>query len=521
MTKSLHQEIVALGRRIQAIAEIQEDRSSTISTNKRLSRTEGYETKNIIADIKGLLGRIDREIPLLQLAITASGESLSSSLPPCISPSRLLQASTLLTVGDTQFNQARTSQVQIGPVFSLSLYMLFLSHSSLKSQTAQQNEDSIDNEAGDDFQKTKTTTSSGAAGNIRKPIWQEVIHKARVRLCRASQSFVTATSTNGKYAPAEHTTGDNQDELDYTYHLEIVEDLADGRIHEIDETSISERIPIYQVSKMFYTDSGKLLNIGSENKEGHNPILLLKRDVCADPPYTEVNKMPEYQANYAKNNDDGTIQSQEADDQAEIDHQLWQESTYEAPLAPSKGEGHSSGFRGLPKHLDQEWLAMEMFEDEDDDGEGSSIDDERSSTTPGPPELPSQPTAPSRPGDLIDSQVDAQIRNLSLDSVTAENLSGQNSHELGDATVTNGGSPARSPFEAVTSSLSLIEMLIRLASLQEFQQASHLSIPDHILTFFLEETSTTGMVGEAQWKARAEAKSRVGFDPYSNHPAES
>jgi len=77
---------------------------------------------------------------------------------------------------------------------------------------------------------------------------------------------------------------------------------------------------------------------------------------------------------------------------------------------------------------------------------------------------------------------------------------------------------ARSPFGAVTSSLSLMEMLIRLTSLQEFQQAAHLSIPDHILTFFLEETSTTGLQGEARWKARNEAKRRVGFDPYTDTP---
>ena len=77
---------------------------------------------------------------------------------------------------------------------------------------------------------------------------------------------------------------------------------------------------------------------------------------------------------------------------------------------------------------------------------------------------------------------------------------------------------ARSPFREIQSSLSLMEMLIRLTSLQEFQQVTHLSIPDHILTFFLEETSTTGLKGSQRMKARDEAKRRVGFDPYTDTP---
>ena len=59
-------------------------------------------------------------------------------------------------------------------------------------------------------------------------------------------------------------------------------------------------------------------------------------------------------------------------------------------------------------------------------------------------------------------------------------------------------------------------MLIRLTSLQEFQQTPHLAIPDHILMFFLEETSTTGLQGEAHWRMRSEAKRRMGFDPYTD-----
>ena len=65
---------------------------------------------------------------------------------------------------------------------------------------------------------------------------------------------------------------------------------------------------------------------------------------------------------------------------------------------------------------------------------------------------------------------------------------------------------------------SLLEMLIRLTSLQQSQQTSHLAIPDYILSFFLEETSTTGFKGEQRWRVRGETKKRVGFDPYTDTP---
>ena len=123
----------------------------------------------------------------------------------------------------------------------------------------------------------------------------------------------------------------------------------------------------------------------------------------------------------------------------------------------------------------------------------------------------------------LDSRFAAQIRNLSLQpsfysdpedhrTVTASSQGASSEDSLDFV--------ARSPFQAITTSLSLIEMLIRLAGLQEFQQASHLSIPDHVLTFFLEETSTTGLAGEARQSVRNEAKRRVGFDPYTDISAE-
>ncbi|CAN9353673.1 unnamed protein product [Alternaria alternata] len=72
----------------------------------------------------------------------------------------------------------------------------------------------------------------------------------------------------------------------------------------------------------------------------------------------------------------------------------------------------------------------------------------------------------------------------------------------------------------VKTSLSLLEMLIRLTALQQFQQSSHLAIPDEFLNFFLSDSSTVGAGGDAELRRRVrrEARMRVGFDPYDESP---
>lgn len=73
----------------------------------------------------------------------------------------------------------------------------------------------------------------------------------------------------------------------------------------------------------------------------------------------------------------------------------------------------------------------------------------------------------------------------------------------------------------IATSLSLMEMLIRLTSLQQFQQSSHLAITDELLNFFLSEGSTTGAASgdaEARKRIRMEARQHVGFDPYDESP---
>ena len=492
LTKSLHRGIVSLGQRM-------ENTVSHIEQTKNPVPEEGNQIAEIIVDTKELLEQIDREIPLLQLAITASGESLSSSLPPGISPSRLLQASTLLTFGDNQFSQTPDQMVQVGPGFCLSLYMLFLGHAPHSRKP---------NCAGGE-----ATGPYGIEEQDRKPIWQEVIHKARVRLVRA---------------PVQQSHSGNGPNPEYHYRLDIVEDRDDGRVHETTQATslgsglgprqqmlrmeepshvLEESIPVHQISKIFYTDSGRLLNIGDHSQDAKKPVLLLKRDVNGKRSTQEFDELTKYSI------DDRVAEqrplSEDDNTQAELDRQLLGESIPILEDQPCS--------KGFPRHLDPEWIAMEMYEDIMDKDECSSeASDSDLEETHGEiawtsAELKRSCEAKTRPPG---AEIEARTRKLSLCSGD-EVDSAAASAEAPNLRVV-----ARSPFGGITTSLSLIEMLTRLAGLQEFQQTSHLTIPDHILTFFLEETSTTGLVGEAQWRARKEARAHVGFDPYSDSAAQ-
>ncbi|KAH7157675.1 RanGTP-binding protein-domain-containing protein [Dactylonectria estremocensis] len=539
LAKSLHREIVLLGRRIEAVAIAEEQLTANNAKPKQPS-ADHDDLVAIIASIKALLERVDREIPLLQLAITASGESLSTSLPAGISPSRLLQASTFLIVGDTQFAQDPIRPVQIGPAFTLSLYMLSLSYASTSTSTS--TADVLKPGGSVDSRNllgcAPDRRAYGLEEGTRKPLWQEVLHKARVRLCRTRHDYVFSStagfqsSTQGSEkfpVPASSRLplggGD-----EYAYHLEIIEDLDDGRLHDDDQTpspyddiataGIRESIPIHQVSKIFYTDTGRILNIGTAADGDHNPVLLLKRDVQAAPNRDPAGGIAEYLVD--AESDDGSITPEASDgvggndEQATIDKQLFQESVAVQSVNPFRALENGLRKYKFPSHLDPEWIALEVYEE---DEEGFEPEDEESVGSDGGVELEDGPSKQSTPRDRnsLDSRVVDQIKRLSLRPSTSPNSPQSLSH-FQDAAETR-DFVARSPFGTITTSLSLMEMLIRLTSLQEFQQTSHLSIPDHILTFFLEETSTTGLVGETQWRIRSEAKRRMGFDPYTDAPS--
>ena len=473
LTKALRQEIQSLGQRL-ADAAMAEEAAKRQGPQLNSRQQNELEIKLIINATKKVLARIEDAIPLINLAITTSGANLSTTLPSTVSPSRLLQASTFLTAGDTQYAMSPDQAVQVGPTFTLSLYMLFAGN------VRPQDED-----------------------GIRETTWKEVMHKARVKLHRAPISpLVEPSSTQNhgpditvpsvEYAADHHFPGAARSD-EFSYELLIIEDLDDDRVHDFDGTElrpgpyedvklagVRETVPVYQVSKIFYADTGKVLNIGSEG-EANNPVLLLKRDLRAAPPRRMIHKEADAFEEQVDSEDDHVI---------------------EQPVSGFKDvhARSSSGPWCLPPGLDPEWLAFEVFV------EPSEIsDDEEEVSTSGPPSpTPSQrPQSPS-----ADPQLNSSLSAFNLDDPSQS------------TTVSPQIQPPPPWVNAIRTSLSLLELLLRLTSLQQFQQQSHLSITDELLNFFLEESATTGAGGDESYRQRlrSDARRRVGWDPYDESP---
>jgi hypothetical protein len=401
---------------------------------------------------------------------------------------------------------------------------------------------------------------------LRDMTWKEAIHKAKVKLMRVplttvqddgpiSTSFTSSANPNG--TTSDSVPGTIEDDGDtsllfagegkaneYAYQLVIIEDLDDHRVHTYEDNEpqpgpyedvplagMRELFPIHQISKIFYADTGKILNIGSDG-ETNSPVLLLKRDPNAVPPRRmmqtsereELWQEPTQGAETEEVTEDEESDSEVSESdtatlpdesQADIDAQLHRESLlleHERPLEVN--EPTEAAWR-LPPDLDPEWVAFEVYTGSDDDS--SSEEGEQRPDSSDSAYASGRPSSSHEPPSEAD--ITASLSQLELDNTSSIASSTPPRHRpSGPRTILP--TPSTSLFGLVRSSLSLLEMLIRLTALQQFQQASHLSIPDELLTFFLEESSTTGAGGDGEERRRKrwEARQKVGFDPYDESP---
>lgn len=510
LTKSLRWDIQTLGSRVEkAVAEEQLARRGSSKAKSRAQND--VELKVIISEMKKLLERIEDAVPLINLAITTSGVSLNTTLPATVSPSRLLQASTFLTAGDMQYCAVKPRAQQIGPTFTLSMYMLFSGYANRPH--------------GESFRETT---------------WKEVMHKARVTLLRVPLDHVydypvpfgEDTQRGGesthRHIPSESVL------QEFAYQLLIVEDLDDGRMHDfedgephpepydgIQQAGIREVFPIHEISKIFYADTGKILNIGTDG-ETNNPILLLKRDINAAPPRRMMER-DAVETGY-ESDDSHTVSGEDVDpEQTELDAQLRRESTpHLQEESPNEPEPATYPWR-LPPTLDLEWMAFEVYtEDPSTDSEVDETDESELDA--------SSPTAARPDAERERAESPAflsRLSNLNLRPSTPSEspLATHNnqlipSPEKASAPVPQYTPQAPTTLPPIKTSLSLLEMLTRLTALQQFQQSSHLAIPDEFLNFFLSDSSTVGAGSDAELRRRVrrEARMRVGFDPYDESP---
>ncbi|KAF3042755.1 hypothetical protein E8E12_009933 [Didymella heteroderae] len=505
LTKSLRWDIQSLGSRVEK-AVVEEQLSRRGSSRAKSRAQNDIELKMIIAEMKQLLARIEDAVPLINLAITTSGVSLSTNLPPTVSPSRLLQASTFLTAGDSHYCMTKPRAQQIGPTFTLSMYMLFSGYAVPTHE---------------ELMRQRETT------------WKEVMHKARVTLQRVPLENVydfpvlfDTKSSKGDEGSHRHIPSDSALQ-EYAYQLLIVEDLDDGRLHTfeddepqpgpydgIEQAGVREIIPIHEMSKIFYADTGKILNIGGDG-ESNNPILLLKRDVNAPPPRRMMEHEP---ASTGYESDDSQTVGEEDEEQSELDAQFRRESTADLVAEEAVQQEAPTYPWRLPPTLDLEWMAFEVYQEEpDSDSDFDDAEDTALNTsTPSAADVATSRARVESPGLL------SSLSSLSIDPSTPPPQSGQQlipSPEK-SAMPTSETSTPLTTLPPIKTSLSMLEMLIRLTALQQFQQSSHLSIPDEFLTFFLSESSTVGSGGDSELRrqVRREARRRVGFDPYDESP---
>jgi len=509
LTKSLRWDIQSLGVRLsKAVGEADLVRKGGSKSKSRAQNN--IELQFIIADIRKLLTRIEDAVPLISLAITTSGVNLSTALPATVSPSRLLQASTFLTAGDTQYSMSLPRSQQVGPAFTLSLYMLFSGHAF------------------------RAQDESG----IRETTWKEVMHKARVKLMRVPLDNVYDYPTpfrveTQRAGESEHGHIPSEGRLhEFAYQLLVIEDLDDDRVHTLEEgeaqpgpyecvdlAGVREIIPIHEISKIFYADTGKILNIGADG-ETNNPVLLIKRDINAVPPRRMIERNavdPGYDSDDS-HTVGGSVAADE-DGQSELEEQLRRESTANLENEPTTQQEAQTDPWRLPPNLDLEWMAFEVYTEEP--SSDSELDEsELDIQLPSPLNATPERTASESPGLM------AGFSNLNLRPSTPSEASPspQNTQLIPSPQKKFAPMPQYTPkptaIPAIKTSLSLLEMLIRLTALQQFQQSSHLAIPDELLTFFLSESSTVGAGGDTELRRRVrrEALMRVGFDPYDESP---
>ncbi|KAH8666301.1 RanGTP-binding protein-domain-containing protein [Xylariales sp. PMI_506] len=531
--RELQEDIDAVAQRLQD-ATLTNDQSG-LGPARSLTPKRRAELLLIITEIKELIVSIDDAVPLVNLWVSAVGGLQPE--PATFSPSRLLQASMLMNVGDTQYILDTDQPMQIGPNFTLSLYMLFRGHA-----TAQGGE------------------AYGIEEGQRKPIWQEVAHKTRVRLIRVppSQRIVT---------PEDSFLNDQRKSPAYSYELQLVEDLDDGRVHTFEDgtahpgpfdgvslAGIREHIPVGQISKIFYADVGRILNIKHDDIASSSPVLLLKREpqqILKIQPRSNIaaSDQEESESVYNAANDSRAIvdldtsgyESQRgANDQILGGAQVAGiESDSYHGLTPIQVGTNKCSQWSIPQNLDPEWLALEVFTG-DEPQEGSAADEDETDVLPDDSDCQSaisRNQMPQTPVPTINNNLVNQLHrmsiasNHSLSSTTSSYLQtpGPDSWEptetksiISDELSQRPAplSPTlieRSPFSAIKTSLSLLEMLLRLASLQEFEQTTHLAIPDHVLRFYLEQSgSDSDLRGQKRgWAGHGDAQgsSKVGFDP--------
>lgn len=248
--ESLQLNAIKGGLNLNEVMELSKDLNDDIDEfqndlNKLIMENNGNMTiekvKFLKVYIKTLIDKLDSLVPLINLVLSMSDQSLLNKFQHVVSPNRLLNATSIMCKSNEEFNTGKGKEVQIGNPISITLYDVFYNNNVSKDD--------------DSF-----------------IIWKEKFTRANLTVIRTCD---------------EH--------MDYVYDLRIIENFNDGRYHDDDDDDKGEGIEgkrfidLRQINRVFFSASGKLLKI--EDKS--TPVLVLKVNKLSKVELANLNKINE------------------------------------------------------------------------------------------------------------------------------------------------------------------------------------------------------------------------------------
>ncbi|CAB4374775.1 Ran-binding-domain-containing protein [Rhizophagus irregularis] len=495
--KQLQKEIVSVGKKLDPQLNQSSERLS-------LQEVTSYN-ENLIKEIELLIQKIERFVPYLNLIMTTSGANLNWSLPNSVSPSRFLQSSNLLSEANRKFANSKDEQIRVGPTYKLKLYYMF--------------------------------TASVRPKSIKDFTWKEEFTK-----CNASLNRVREIEGKKKKKSKE-----------FIYELVLIEDLNDGRYHEeFDTEDLAKqkettsklgkpnetipgkvlRIPVSDISRLYYTSSGSLLNI----EESRSPVLVLKiikglsksriikegimnaKDTDSNPLVVTPEKRKKdskYQMNaefYAlelfqesddipntndqeleENEEEEIYSSDEEEEEEEVEEETHSPKKALSPITPGEPETPSPRKIALPltpTPSEPEYLS-----------------------TPSPRKIPLPPSPEKDEDSTISDESENEANKVTRNNTTnTEGTEIQKTHDITNnrkeiLEVSEGQDESNETIENSMKTLSLLEFILRLSALEVSEQKSHLEVTDEKLNLFLRDEDSSGASAGSQTPESTPSKS--------------
>ncbi|CAG8592743.1 10907_t:CDS:2 [Funneliformis caledonium] len=456
--KQLQKEILSVGKKLDPnLNQVSEGLSVQQIT---------LDNEILIKEIEILIQKIERFVPYLNLIMTTSGANLNWSLPNSVSPSRFLQSSNLLSETNRKFSINKDKQMRVGSTLKLKLYYMF--------------------------------TASVRPKSVKDFTWKEEFTK-----CDASLNRVHLN--DGRYHE-EFDAGDLKKQKETRAKLGKPNESIPGKIL---------RIPVSDISRLYYTSSGSLLNI----EESRSPVLVLKvikglsrtrmikenavnaKDTDSNPLYVppiavtpeKRKKESKYQANaefYAlelfqesenipntNSKEDTSLKYPETPSPRKIPLPLTpNDSAYPPtptprrvplPLTPTPSESEYLSTPSPKSPVKSKSTSRRKILIEDD--EDSTISDESES----------EAKKENAKFEVFDNNV--------TDTIIPEPLSPKTSNmpEIKDT-------ESDEEIQSSINTLSLLEFLLRLSALEVSEQTSHLEVTDEKLNLFLRDEDSSG-----------------------------